>query len=100
MLYRDHAVVSVWNTLNPGGRAGGGCADILESLVPTRSTHTSLISLPRSCGGMMSSPCKERPPGLAAWWPHGAPMGPKGAPLGTMGFPYVPPTTVVFPSMG
>ena len=53
----DTHSVSVWDTHSPGGgggRAGGGGgghADILESLVPTRSTHTCLISLPRSCGG-------------------------------------------------
>merc|ERR1712185_773870 len=52
----DTHSVSVWDTHSPGGggRAVGGHADILESLVPTRSTHTSLISLPRSCGWILA----------------------------------------------
>ena len=53
-----------------------GTHTVLESLVPTRSTHTSLISLPRSCGGTSVQTDEKESIGL--WSPMGPqnPMGP------------------------
>ena len=66
MLHRDHTSVSGWHThtLSPCGtrtvlerRAGGGCGRSHGYSGVTGSfqihTHTSLISVPRSCGGII-----------------------------------------------